>query len=83
MRYWAVFILIKLKGLELNISLGFKNLDSTTFDLETNIDLTRYSMRKLLIEGFKGSDRLSMVVQLRMQYCGEIFQDSFETWKTF
>ena len=24
-----------------------------------------------------------MLVKLRMQYCGEIFQNSFETYKTF
>ena len=31
----------------------------------------------------KGSDRLCMVVELRMQYCGQILKGSFETYKTF
>ena len=30
----------------------------------------------------KGSDRLCMVVKLSMQYCGQILQDSFETYET-
>ena len=31
---------------------------------------------------FKGSDRLCKVVELSMQYCGQILKDSFETYKT-
>ena len=31
----------------------------------------------------KGSVRQCMVVKLRMQYCGEIFQESLETYETF
>ena len=30
---------------------------------------------------FKGSDRLCKVVELSMQYCGQILQDSFETFE--
>ena len=29
---------------------------------------------------FKGSDRLCMIVELRMQCCGKILPDSFETY---
>ena len=32
---------------------------------------------------FKGSGRQCMVVELRMQYCGELCWDSFETYITF
>jgi len=32
---------------------------------------------------FKGSDRQCMVVELSMQCCGQVFWDSFETYKTF
>ena len=31
---------------------------------------------------FKGSDWLCKVVELSMQYCGQIFEGSFETYKT-
>ena len=31
----------------------------------------------------KGSDWQCMAVELRMWYRGDIFQDSFETYKTF
>ena len=31
---------------------------------------------------FKGSDRLCKVVELSMQYCGQILKDLFETYKT-
>ena len=30
----------------------------------------------------KGSERQSLVVKMRMQYCREIFYDSFETYAT-
>ena len=41
-------------------------------------------MREALMKYFvKGSDWQCMVVELRMQYFGEIFQDSLETYKTF
>jgi len=32
---------------------------------------------------FKGSDRLDIVVKLKVQLCKEFFQDSFETYETF
>ena len=32
---------------------------------------------------FKGSDRQCIVVELRMQYCEDIFKHSFETYETF
>ena len=32
---------------------------------------------------FKGSDWLAMVVKLRVEYWGDIFQDLFETFKMF
>ena len=32
---------------------------------------------------FKGTDRPHKVVKLSMQCCGQILQDSFETYKTF
>ena len=35
------------------------------------------------INTFKERDRLDMVVEMRVQCCREIFQDSFETYQTF
>ena len=43
-------------------------------------------MEKKSFEGgsyCKGSDWECMVVELNMQYCGHIFKNSFETYKTF
>ena len=34
-------------------------------------------------DDFKGSDRQSEVVELSMQYCAQILQDSFQTYETF
>ena len=35
------------------------------------------------LEKVKGSDQLCKVVELRMQCCGQILQDLFETYRTF
>ena len=42
-----------------------------------------HSLSFFLYSPFKGSERQCMVIKLRMQYCGEFFQESLETSETF
>ena len=52
-----------------------------TFRKNVKMSYSMVSNKALFVR--KGSDRLCMVVELRMQYSGEILKNSFETYKTF
>ena len=47
------------------------------------IDLVLRDVGQFFLQISEGRDRLEMLVELRVQYCRELFQDSFETYETF
>ena len=49
---------------------------------QTNSNVVFELVNFVLLQ-FKGTDRLCKVVELSMQCCGQILQDSFETYKTY
>ena len=51
--------------------------------IDTEVLTGKVGERKGLNTFFKGSDRLCQVVELRMQCCGKLLLDSFETYNTF
>ena len=57
--------------------LGF-NLIQFNFKLYQTLNISF-----LQVHAFKGRDRLDMVVELKVQYCKEKLQDSFDTNETF
>ena len=61
-------------------------MDYKRLALRTNIAMSDYKLEDIVVfvdlKLFKGSDRLCKVVELSMQSCGQILQDSFETFET-
>ena len=47
---------------------------------ETLIQVEKYFIQIIFPLFLKGSDRLDMLVELRVHYCRELFNNSFETY---